>query len=54
MIKAQSFEAMLPTKRLFVTIMSLLEQDHQKKAGVQERYEIYENAATLLHTRTLR
>ena len=41
-IKARSLEAILPTIILFVMSVSLLEQDHQEGAGVQEPYEMYE------------
>ena len=44
MIKARSLEATLPTLNFIHDVyMSLLEQDHQEGAGVQERYEVYKN-----------
>ena len=51
MIKAQSLEATLPTINFIHDVyMSLLEQDHQEGAGVQERYEMYENATRCSRT----
>ena len=43
MIKAQSLEAMLPTIILFVTSVSLPEQDTTRKERVYENATMYEN-----------